>query len=383
MYATLALSLLAAFAAADCGYGGVREGGVCKCRPAWAGPNCTQLALQPAPNALAFSAPAANVSSWGGSVQRLRSGGFAMAVAVMAGHCGLDTWEGNSMIMFARAATADGPFTPQRTLLAPFAHNPTLHFTPNGSLLIAHIGQGRPYHPQWANCSGGFTPTGARGGAPQPPPPPLRLGVPGTPLPPPNYLLLASGDPDDGSEWVEIDSGGGGWAANNPALWLDPASGAALLVYKVHCACPPPCTFCAQFGVATAPGWAGPFTDQGLIPVWGEDAYVWRDPPAAPNGGFHMLFQGGSYSPIYPAYAGHWHTAFSADGLAWEVEAASEVFSPNISLAGGGALALSRRERHQVLLGADGAPAHLYNGAMPASPENDHTFTVGQPIKTA
>ena len=87
-------------------------------------------------------------------------------------------------------------------------------------------------------------------------------------------------------------------------------------------------------------------------------------------------------SAVDGTYAGHWHTAFSADGLAWEVEAASEVFSPNISLAGGGALALSRRERHQVLLGVDGAPEHLYNGAMPAAPVNDHTFTVGQPIKT-
>ena len=28
-----------------------------------------------------------------------------LAVAVMAGHCGLDTWEGNSEIVLARAAT--------------------------------------------------------------------------------------------------------------------------------------------------------------------------------------------------------------------------------------------------------------------------------------
>ena len=94
-----------------------------------------------------------------------------------------------------------------------------------------------------------------------------------------------------------------------------------------------------------------------------------------------MLFQGGSYAPMYPVYVGHWHTAFSADGLSWVVEADSMVFSPNISLAGGGQLALSRRERHQVLLGADGAPSHLYNGAMQAAPTNDHVFTTVQPIK--
>ena len=367
----------------DCGFGGVRVNGACACRPEWGGPNCTQLSLLPAPNALAFSSPSGNVSSWGGSVQRLRRGGYAMAVAVMAGHCGLDTWEGNSEIVLARAATPDGPFAPQRVILAPFAHNPTLHHTLNGSLLIAHIGQGAPYHPLQTNCTGGFTPRAAvapaAAAAAAAAAPPLRLGVPGTSLPPPNYLLLASGDPDDGSEWVEINSGGGGWAANNPALWLD-ANGSALLVYKVHCPCPPPCTFCAQFGVATAPGWEGPFTDRGLIPVWGEDAYVWRDPPSAANGGFHMLFQGGNYAPLYPAYTGHWHTAFSADGLAWEVEVNSVVFSSNVTLVGGGELALSRRERHQVLLDEGGAPAHLYNGAMAAAPLNDHVFTVGQPI---
>ena len=279
--ATLLLSAVIARATAsraDCGYGGVFTAGACACRPAWAGPNCTQLSLLPAPNALAFSGPASNVSSWGGSVQRLRGGGgYAMAVAVMAGHCGLGTWEGNSEIVLARAATPDGPFAPQRVLLAPFSHNPTLHYTPNGSLLIAHIGQGKPYHPLNANCSGGFTPpagaraaaaaaaAAAKGGAP----PPLRLGVPGAALPPPNFLFLASGDPDDNSEWVEIDSGGGGWAANNPALLID-ANGSALLVYKVHCPCPNGC-FCAQFGVATAPSWDGPYTDRGLIPVYGEE----------------------------------------------------------------------------------------------------------------
>jgi hypothetical protein len=285
--------------------------------------------------------------------------------------------------------TPDGPFAPQQVILAPFSHNPTLHRALNGSLIIAHIGQGKPYHPIQTNCTGGFTPPTAAvrpaasravsGAAPWGAPSPLRLGVPGNPLPPPNYLFLASGDPDDGSAWVEIDSGGGAWAANNPALHLD-NNGSALLVYKVHCPCPPPCTFCAQFGVATAPGWAGPFTDRGLIPVWGEDAYVWRDPLGVQNGGYHMLFQGGSYAPMYPVYAGHWHTAFSVDGLTWIVEVDSMVFLPNVTLAGGGELALSRRERHQVLLNERGSPVHLYNGAMAAAPTNDHVFTVGQPI---
>ena len=380
----------------DCGFGGLRGAdGLCKCRPEWRGQNCTQLSLLPAANPFAFSSPAANVSSWGGSVQPLPAsgaGGYAMAVAVMAGHCGLNTWESNSQIVLAYAATPEGPFLPSAAtataagsvLLPPFAHNPTLHVLSNGSLLVAHIGQGVPERPLWTNCSQGFTPRGATAAAAAaavlPPAPPLQLGVAGTPLPAPNFLYLPSGDPRDGSPWRVLNSSGGSWAANNPSLWVDPSDGSALLVYKVHCSCSPPCTFCAQFGVATAPSWGGPYTDRGLIDVYGEDAYVWRDPRGVDNGGWHMLFQGGSYAPNYPQYSGHWHTAYSGDGLQWVVEAASMVFGPNITLRGGGEVLLSRRERHQVLLNAQGAPIYLYNGAMSYSPTSDHTFTVGQPI---
>ena len=294
-----ALSLAAA--AADCGFGGERVSpALCRCRPEWRGQNCTQLSLLPAPNPFAFSNLTAPFSSWGGSVLPAPRGGFVMAVAEMALACGLDSWESNSEITIATAPTQHGPFTPRAVLLAPFAHNPTLHRLLNGSLIVAHIGQGRAERPLITNCSGGVTPPAS--GAPPPPPPPAlpALGVRGTPLPPPNFLLLASGDPSDGSPWVEVNSAGGAWAANNPALWIDPADGSALLVYKVGCPCPPPCAFCRQFGVATAGAWGGAFTDQGLIPVYGEDAYVWRDPAGVANGGYHMLFQGGSYAPSYP-----------------------------------------------------------------------------------
>jgi hypothetical protein len=201
-------------------------------------------------------------------------------------------------------------------------------------------------------------------------------------LPPPNYLLLVSGQPEDGSAWLELNSSGGAWAANNPALLLEP-DGSALLVYKVGCPCPPPCVFCRQFGVATAASWAGPFTDRGLISVYGEDAYVWKDAPGSPGAGYHMLFQGGSYAPIYPQYVGHWHTAFSPDGLSWTVEASSMVFNSSIELVGGGSLELGRREMHQVLFSESGRPGWLFNGVNAAAASNDHTWTSVQPIAQA
>ena len=94
-----------------------------------------------------------------------------------------------------------------------------------------------------------------------------------------------------------------------------------------------------------------------------------------------MLFQGGSYAPNYPQYNGHWHTAFSPDWLHWTVAADSMVFDGNVTLAAGGDLVLARRERHQLLFDASGAPSHLFNGAMLLHAAGDATFTSVQPIQ--
>lgn len=308
-----------------------------------------------------------------------------MAVSVMADNCGLNSWESNSEILLARSSNPEGPYEPFQVLLSPFAHNPTMHVLPNSSIIIAHIGGGVPSKPLITNCSNGTTPGGGQishssspdvesADAP-------RFGVPGTVLPPPNFLFLPSGMPGDGTDWVIVNSSSI-WAMNNPALYIDPNDGGVTLIYKTGCACPPPCTFCRQFGIASAPEWRGPYTDLGLIPVYGEDAYIWRDPVGAAGGGWHMLFQGGSYSPIYPQYVGHWHTAYSPDGVHnWTVERFSNAFNATIPLQSGGAVQLNRRERSQVVFdAATGAPAFLFNGATPASPDGDHSFTTVQPV---
>jgi hypothetical protein len=365
--------------AADCFFGGVcNAAGACICRPEWAGANCSQLAFLPAAGSgAAFAQP--RTSSSGGSVARVGET-YWMAVAVMQGHCGLASWEANSAIVLASATTPEGPYAPVAgpPLVAPFAHNPTLHRTGNGSLVIAHIGQGVPYHKMITNCTNGTTPAQLqkqqRGGAA----PALKLATVNATLPAPNFMYLPSGDPSDGSPWQALNSSGGGWADNNPALLIHDDD-STLLVYKTHCSCPGGC-FCAQFGVATAPHWAGPYTDHGLINVFGEDAFIWRDPPGAPGAGYHMLFQGGSYAPEYPVYVGHFHTAASPDGLNWTVAADSQVFNGTIARLSGGPLELARRERHQVLLTASGTPAYLFNGAAAAGAFGDATFTAVQPI---
>lgn len=358
----------------DCGYGGVcTPSNTCACNPEWSGPNCTQLNLTPADTGYAHRV--VNTSFWGGSVVKVNQT-YWMAYAEMAGHCGLNSWESNSAIALGSSPTPQGPYTKVSLLLPPFGHNPTLHKLPNGSLVIAHIGQGVAYKKPFTNCTNGTTPVGGE----QPPfisarPQELTLGVPGTLLPPPNFILLPSGDPSDGTPWIAINSTGGAWAANNPALHID-SDGKALLVYKTHCACPGGC-FCAQFGVAIADSWDGPYTDQGFVNVFGEDAYVWKD---GGGGGWHMLFQGGSYAPMYPTYQGHWHTAYSPNGLNWTVAADSMVFDGSISLSSGGNVELGRRERHQVLFDDAGVPRYLFNGAQLQGVAGDATFTSVQPI---
>lgn len=373
-----AAACIAGDGGASCFHGGVcGSSGVCECRVEWTGPLCAQLALEPARTGVAYAQPL--TSSWGGSVARVGDAHF-MVVAEMEDHCGLDSWEANSALRLSRSETgAEGPFLPLQLLLPPFAHNPTLHATANGSLVVAHIGEGVPYHPR-VNCTNGTTPWAMPAHVAAQPP---QLGTPGTILPPPNFLFLPGGDPGAAdAEWLALPSSGGSWAANNPALLIH-ADDSALLVYKVHCACPGGC-FCAQFGVAVAPHWSGPYTDTGLIDVYGEDAYVWKDPAGVPGGGYHMLFQGGSYAPIYPSYSGHFHTAASADGLSWIVDASAVVFNASIPLVDGSVLQLTRRERHQVLFDARGAPSHLFNGVMaPQGAGGDASFTAVQPIAGA
>lgn len=120
----------------------------------------------------------------------------------MEGNCGLNSWEANSAVVLASASGPADVFRPYKTLMSPFAHNPTLHAVPGGGLLIAHIGQGKPEHPLISNCTNGTTPLPTDSEVKHPSSKPaLKLGVRGASLPAPNFLYLASGDPTDGSEW--------------------------------------------------------------------------------------------------------------------------------------------------------------------------------------
>ena len=48
-----------------------------------------------------------------------------LLVAEMQGHCGLDTWQHNSIIRHAVSASVDGTYEAREVVMGVFAHNPT------------------------------------------------------------------------------------------------------------------------------------------------------------------------------------------------------------------------------------------------------------------
>jgi len=119
----------------------------------------------------------------------------------------------------------------------------------------------------------------------------------------------------------------------------------------------------AGLGVASAPHWAGPYTallEEPLFRGYAEDATLFM----GARGILHLVAHGeirGLGVGIHAA---------SADGVTWGTP--GEAYTMYVAWdtnrtqnASHEALRLGRRERPQLLLGADGRPAVLYNSAMP------------------
>lgn len=126
--------------ALDCSLGGQCVAGTCQCWPTWTGENCSVLNLLPAaPGPAPLNLPGAwarpgNQSSWGGSPIADPDGkSWHLFAADFANHCGLDSWQHNSQITHAVSKKPEGPFAAQDVVLAPFAHNPTVHSNPDGT----------------------------------------------------------------------------------------------------------------------------------------------------------------------------------------------------------------------------------------------------------
>lgn len=125
----------------DCQLNGVCTAGACVCDAPWAGAACTALQFAPASRAAGLNRSAA--SSWGGSVVFNPADGlFHMHAADMAIGCGLGVWGTGSRVVHATAAALDGTFVADGYATSAEVHNPHAVLAPDGTWLLAHIGDG-------------------------------------------------------------------------------------------------------------------------------------------------------------------------------------------------------------------------------------------------
>ena len=122
--------------------------GTCACDPGWVGPTCGQLDLLPAmplaqqvtPSAaLALDNAEAN-ATWGMSVIGPVQGVYHGYMTEIANECMLGEYGEASQVVHMAAASPLGPWRRVGVALAGFAHNPQAHLTPNGSVVLFHIG---------------------------------------------------------------------------------------------------------------------------------------------------------------------------------------------------------------------------------------------------
>jgi len=95
----------------DCQLNGVCLIGVCHCDAAWRGSNCSVVNLLPArPLSKQGFTTTDTWSSWGGNINMDTNGTWHLFAAEMGGHCGLQTWGGNSRCVRATSKDPEGPY---------------------------------------------------------------------------------------------------------------------------------------------------------------------------------------------------------------------------------------------------------------------------------
>jgi hypothetical protein len=109
-----------------------------------------------------------------------------------------------------------------------------------------------------------------------------------------------------------------------------------------------------------------------------EDPYLYR----TPDGFFHAVFHGMNPFPSTLAVGRH---AFSLDGLTWQYSMV-DAWSTTVKYTDGTTVKYDRRERPELMVGADGWPAHLVTGVVDSTGGGggfrDRSFTLVQPVAT-
>eukprot|EP01048_Picozoa_sp_COSAG05_P010827 COSAG05_NODE_978_length_6327_cov_7.588150_3_plen_435_part_00 len=271
---------------------GLTKPGVCDCDPGWNGPDCGQLKLLPAVPGSGYNLTGQNpaVSSWGANIFPSsgdpNSMSWVMYVSEFQNSCDISHWSPNSAIVRATSSTGPaGPYSRDQVAVKPFAHNPKVVRSPDGTWLMYTIGVQLPPF-DLINCSGPSPIDAVVGAAASPPPgrnpenreSNITLYTSKTLQGPWSRFGVVLG-PDFEGTWDEDTS--------NPSPWVLP-NGTVLLMYRGCIVFQPGCHG-EYMGVASAPSWKGPYkrlSKSPILPkVYAEDPSMWVDP----RGNFHFL----------------------------------------------------------------------------------------------
>jgi len=182
----------------DCSLNGECVGGGCVCDAPWDGTRCQTMVLEAgklglfdiplaafhgvAPTTAVPPVPSPNSTSWGASVLLAPEDGKYYAwAASMTNECLLADWLTNSEVVLAVADEPLGPFTPLRTVVPTWAHNPQAIRAPDPAAKHGYVyalftlGDGNPTHGPPKNCGSG--PPLPPSPAPVPPPKPFNAST--------------------------------------------------------------------------------------------------------------------------------------------------------------------------------------------------------------
>ena len=311
----------------DCSLAGVcLPNGTCECDP-WAdGPDCSYLRFQPV-DKTRLGYINERHSSWGGSIiYSSVDQMYHMYVSEIIckidpdtrKRCGLGGWETHSRIVVAKSVNIDGPYhrngiDEEEIVLHPEHHNPSIHVSPTTG--------------EWHL----FTISGSTG---------------------PIERMISK---DQGKTWgapMTISP------RQNPGPLMRP-DGSTFMYYRAD-GMDLPSPTCSDEGIALqicpVDQTCHPPNDIPIFGHTGEDPSVFVDH----RGNYHMLFNALPYKCV-PKFNQGGH-AWSNDGVNWNSNPRVGAFDTTIHFADGTNIKCERRERPQMVVGADGRPLALVTG---------------------
>lgn len=367
----------------------------CDCDQGWTGEACGQLALLPAPALGSTVTPAAALSvdnsaansTWGISVVGPIDSVFHGYMTEIANECQLGDYGIASQIVHMTAGSPLGPWAREGVVLAGFAHNPQAILTPNGSVILFHIGEEMPRR-CLGDCRGTRPTHTSRGNITHPPKPRPES----CPTPSHGASVAVAGSPEGPFRRFPYIFGERGFSQTNPAPLLL-ADGTLI----VHLRRGTETSIPLFFGHVDRPG--GPWVARpgrlhaspAVVATHDEDAFFWRTPR-----GYHMITHRAVTDPRYPpapapcgpplgsALCGGGHL-FSKDLRAWF--SGESVYHRNasamaqclVTFEDGETVRFTSRQRPTMLLD-DRGRRFLFNGASVNKSEYEHSFTFVQEI---